>query len=200
MRTPCSSRSGAPGHAGDSDVDVHPDLEYVDRFVHGAIHHQTNKKLMQGTLAISAGDLGHRISHDGADEFSELARCFNKMSAILLSQRDDLLEIQSSLERKNDQLTMEIRERKQAEEEARQHQARLAHVLRLNTVNEMATSIAHEINNPLSAIINYTRGCERRLVSGEIDKPVLKDTLERSVRRRREPRKSSAASVILRAE
>ncbi|MDX1253131.1 MAG: HAMP domain-containing protein [Gammaproteobacteria bacterium] len=137
------------------------------------------KKLMKGTLAISAGDLGHRISYDGADEFSELARYFNKMSTILMSQRDDLLEIQSSLERKNDQLTLEIRERKQAEEEARQHQARLAHVLRLNTVSEMATSIAHEINNPLSAIINYTRGCERRLVSGEIDKPVLKDTLEK---------------------
>lgn len=140
-------------------------------------------KLMQGTLAISAGDFSYRISHDGAEtmagEFSDLAKCFNKMAADLMSQRDALLVIQSSLERKNTQLSIEMNERIQAEDKARQHQAQLAHVLRLNTVSEIATSIAHEINNPLSVIINYTRGCERRLAaSGDIDKSALKDVLE----------------------
>ncbi|MEQ6342010.1 MAG: HAMP domain-containing protein [Gammaproteobacteria bacterium] len=108
------------------------------------------KKLIQGTLAISAGDLGHRISHDGADEFSELANCFNKMAENLVSQRHDLLVIQSSLESKNRALAIESSERMLAEEKARQHQSQLAHVLRLSTVSEMATNIAHEINNPLS--------------------------------------------------
>ncbi len=135
-------------------------------------------KLMQGTIAVGAGDLDHRISHDSTDEFAELANCFNKMADSLMSQRSDLLAIQSSLECKNDELTIEIRERKQAEAKARQHQAQLAHVLRLNTVSEMATSIAHEINNPLSAIVNYTRGCERRLATGEIDKITLNDVMK----------------------
>lgn len=136
------------------------------------------KKLIQGTLAISAGDLGHRVSHDGADEFSELANCFNKMAANLVSQRHDLLVIQSSLERKNRALSIESSERMLAEEKARQHQSQLAHVLRLSTVSEMATSIAHEINSPLSAIVNYARGCERRLASGKIDKTELSEALE----------------------
>jgi C4-dicarboxylate-specific signal transduction histidine kinase len=55
------------------------------------------------------------------------------------------------------------RERKRAEQKARQHEAELAHMARLNIMGEMATSLAHELNQPLSAIVNYTHGCVRRL-------------------------------------
>lgn len=57
----------------------------------------------------------------------------------------------------------DITERKQAEEQARRHQAELAHVARLNTMGEMASMLAHELNQPLAAIVNYTQGCVRRL-------------------------------------
>ena len=57
----------------------------------------------------------------------------------------------------------DITERKEAEEEARQHQDEFAHIARLSTLGEMAAGIAHEINQPLSAIVNYTRGCIRML-------------------------------------
>jgi PAS domain S-box-containing protein len=57
----------------------------------------------------------------------------------------------------------EISERKRAEEAARQHQAELTHVLRLSTMGEMAAGLAHEINQPLAAIVNYAQGCGRRL-------------------------------------
>ena len=63
----------------------------------------------------------------------------------------------------------DITERKHAEEEARQHQAHLAHVLRLNTMGEMAAGLAHEINQPLGAIANFAQGCTRRLRGGAID-------------------------------
>ena len=63
----------------------------------------------------------------------------------------------------------DITERKHAEEQARQHQAHLAHVLRLNTMGEMAAGLAHEINQPLGAIANYAQGCTRRLRGGAID-------------------------------
>src|SRR5262245_63971316 len=63
----------------------------------------------------------------------------------------------------------DITERKHAEEQARQHQAHLAHVLRLNTMGEMAAGFAHEINQPLGAIANYAQGCTRRLREGAID-------------------------------
>jgi two-component system, LuxR family, sensor kinase FixL len=52
---------------------------------------------------------------------------------------------------------------RRAEQEARQHQAELVHVCRLSTMGEMATGMAHELNQPLSAIVNYANGCSRRL-------------------------------------
>ena len=58
---------------------------------------------------------------------------------------------------------------KRAEATARQHQADLAHVLRLSTMGEMASGLAHEINQPLGAIANYATGCVRRLRTGTVD-------------------------------
>jgi len=60
----------------------------------------------------------------------------------------------------------DLTERKQIEDRARQHQAELARVLRLSTMGEMATGLAHELNQPLFAIINYTQGCLKRIESG----------------------------------
>ena len=54
----------------------------------------------------------------------------------------------------------------EAEDEARQRQTELAHVLRLNTMGEMAAALAHQLNQPLSAVVNYTRGCLHRLNAG----------------------------------
>lgn len=52
---------------------------------------------------------------------------------------------------------------KKAEQLARQHQQELVHVCRLSTMGEMATGLAHELNQPLSAIANYANGSTRRL-------------------------------------
>ncbi len=57
----------------------------------------------------------------------------------------------------------DISARKHAEEESRQRQAELAHVLRVSAMDDMAASIAHELNQPLAAIVNYARGCTHRL-------------------------------------
>ncbi|WP_343033156.1 ATP-binding protein [Caldichromatium japonicum] len=56
---------------------------------------------------------------------------------------------------------------RRAEQEARQHQAALVHVCRLSTLGEIATGMAHELNQPLSAVINYANGCSRRLHTGQ---------------------------------
>lgn len=58
-------------------------------------------------------------------------------------------------------------EEAEAELRARHHQAELAHAARLSTLGGMAAGLAHEINQPLSAIVSYARGCALRLESGE---------------------------------
>jgi len=59
--------------------------------------------------------------------------------------------------------------RLKAEEEAKRHQLELAHMSRLLSVGEMATGLAHEINQPLAAILNYCRGTQRRLEDDNVD-------------------------------
>jgi len=58
---------------------------------------------------------------------------------------------------------VDVTDRRRAEEAAHQRQAELAQVLRVHTIGEMAAGLAHEINQPLAAIVNYARGCARRL-------------------------------------
>jgi PAS domain S-box-containing protein len=72
----------------------------------------------------------------------------------------------------------DITERKRVEAQARQHQAELAHVLRLGTMGEMAAGLAHEINQPLGAIANYAQGCVRRLRNGSLDAAGLLPVVE----------------------
>jgi signal transduction histidine kinase len=66
---------------------------------------------------------------------------------------------------------------RRAEQESRQHQAELVHVCRLSTMGEVATGMAHELNQPLSAIVNYANGASRRLKSGSGDNETLVDAM-----------------------
>jgi len=63
---------------------------------------------------------------------------------------------------------------REAERQAREHQQELIHVSRLSTMGEMATGLAHELNQPLSAIANYANGSVRRLqASGQDAQDIL---------------------------
>jgi PAS domain S-box-containing protein len=63
-------------------------------------------------------------------------------------------------------LLTDITERKQHEAETLSHYAERAHADRIATMGELSTNIAHEINQPLGAITNYTGGLTRRVKQG----------------------------------
>ena len=73
----------------------------------------------------------------------------------------------------------DITERKEAEERTLQHQLQLAHVARLNTMGEMASGIAHELNQPLTAITMNARACLRMLDSGQTPMETCSDVMEK---------------------
>jgi len=72
--------------------------------------------------------------------------------------------------------TLELKVR--AEEEAREHLAELAHVVRLTTMSELVAGIAHEINQPLAAISTAAAACRRLVSSGRSQSPEHETALE----------------------
>jgi C4-dicarboxylate-specific signal transduction histidine kinase len=58
-------------------------------------------------------------------------------------------------------------ERARAEQAARALEADVAHLLRVNTMGQMASGLAHELNQPLSAIMNYASICLAQLDAGD---------------------------------
>ena len=64
------------------------------------------------------------------------------------------------------QVAADITDRKHIDEVNLQQQKRLEQTSRLITMGEMASSLAHELNQPLSAIANYCAGCVKRMQAG----------------------------------
>lgn len=75
-------------------------------------------------------------------------------------------------------IARDVSDRKRAEAELRRHQGELAHALRLSTMGQMAAELAHELNQPLAAIVSYAKGCVRRLRSGAGQPEEILDALE----------------------
>jgi len=75
-----------------------------------------------------------------------------------------------------------LENQKQAEETLRRSQAELAHVRRVMTMGELAASIAHEINQPLSAIVNNGSACLRWLAGDSPDIVEAQEAARRIVR------------------
>jgi len=89
---------------------------------------------------------------------------------VALREARDQLELKveqrtSELRRTNEQLESEINERRRAEEAFHKIQLDLAHLTRVMTLSELATSIAHEVNQPLAAIVTNGDACLRWLGS-----------------------------------
>lgn len=88
-------------------------------------------------------------------------------------------ELEQRVVQRTRELETEALERRRAEEQARARAMELSHVHRLYTAGEMATAIAHELGQPLSAIASYGEASLRTLQRGEIDKRKLASNLER---------------------
>lgn len=61
---------------------------------------------------------------------------------------------------------LDVTDRKRMEEQARQQQDKLQQTARLIAMGEMASTLAHELNQPLAAIASYAAGCLNRATAG----------------------------------
>lgn len=75
----------------------------------------------------------------------------------------------------------DLSEEQETEARLQQLQSELAHVSRLTAMGEMATALAHEINQPLSAVANYVKGSQRLLAArSDPESERLRDALSKA--------------------
>jgi two-component system sensor kinase FixL len=67
----------------------------------------------------------------------------------------------------------DLTERQKTEARLQDLQSELIHISRLTAMGEMASTLAHELNQPLSAITNYMKGSKRLLESGDGDSAAM---------------------------
>ncbi len=73
----------------------------------------------------------------------------------------------------------DVTEQKRAEALQREHQASLHHTARLVNLAEAATTLSHELNQPLNAIVGYNAACLRLLDEGDADPAELAAAMEK---------------------
>src|SRR5271165_324299 len=118
------------------------------------------KALERGTERLAAGDLGYQISVQSKDELGELANSFNSMSRQLHAEHNENVSWTHTLEERVEQKTREL---KRAHEHA-------LHTEKMASIGKMAAVLAHEINNPLSGILTYSKLLRKWVERAELDR------------------------------
>jgi len=104
--------------------------------------------MVEGTERIAGGDRQHRLPDTDTAELERLASAVNSMAEVLLENQETLAENVRSLDATNRDLS-----------EAR---TRLVRAEKLASIGRLSAGVAHEIGNPLGAIMGYLEVGRRR--------------------------------------
>lgn len=126
------------------------------------------KDLVRLTRKISAGDFNEKIEVTSGNEIGQLIVSFNRMIERLKEDQESLRNYLESLESTNKKL-------KQAQEE-------LIRTEKLASIGRFAAGVAHEVGNPLGAILGYTSILEKEGIDQEESKDYLK-RIEKEIER-----------------
>ena len=106
-------------------------------------------------MVVYGGTVCRNLYHVPPDEFLGTNQTAREVERLLTNIRER--------ERVEDALREQLTERKRADEALREAQVELAHVTRVTTIGGLAAAIAHEINQPLAAVITNGSACLRWL-------------------------------------
>jgi two-component system NtrC family sensor kinase len=128
---------------------------FIWRFVHLPV-----KALIRGTERIRAGALDHRIPLRSRGEMARLATSFNEMAEDLGRAQQELTEWTRTLEERVAEKTHTLQ----------RAQDQLVQKEKMASLGALAAVVAHEVNNPLSGVLTYSK-LSHKMLDGEGPKP-----------------------------
>ncbi len=130
------------------------------------------RRLTEGASQLARGNLSHRIEVKQRDEVGELARTFNEMGQNLEAANQKLVAFNADLQRQVEERTRELRSA----------QDQLMRSQKLSAMSDLSAGVAHEINNPLSAIMGNAQLLQMDLSPVGPQKLMLDDILGEAMR------------------
>ncbi len=112
------------------------------------------RDLAAGVLEVARGNLDARVEVQTRDEVGELAETFNYMAGELASQKAEIERQSEEIRSWNRELQARVDARTRELKEA---QGYLIHTQKLAAVAELGSGVAHELNNPLAAILGFVQ-------------------------------------------
>jgi two-component system NtrC family sensor kinase len=124
--------------------------------------------LVDGTRRVALDELNVEIRVRSKGELGLLAASFNDMTRALRRAHDEIARMQHGLENQVEERTADLR----------RAQAALVQSEKLSSLGRLSASIAHEINNPLSGILTFSK-----LILREVDQAVPDEARRKTLAR-----------------
>ena len=115
--------------------------------------HRPIKRLIVGTEQISSGNLDYQLSITSRDEIGQFARSFNEMTKSLKKAEEENIRWSQTLENRVREKTNEL---KLIHEQILQ-------IEKMASLGKLSATVAHELNNPLEAILTYAKLIAKRI-------------------------------------
>jgi signal transduction histidine kinase len=114
------------------------------------------QRLSRAAAAIAAGDYGGRVEARGRDEIGDLARAFGRMTEEIRRRDEEIHAFNEELQERVEQRTAELKTA----------QDQILRTRRLAALGSLGAGLAHELNNPMTAITGYLAILRRQLPPG----------------------------------
>ena len=126
--------------------------------------------LLAGTTIVCTAAAGYLLSRRLSSGVAEVVRAATAVAREVLHRElpprpeaDEITCLKNHIAATRLALETSLAEQAASQEHLRDLEARLAHAARVSTLGEMASGLAHELNQPLAAIAGYTQACLERL-------------------------------------